>query len=177
MLAAILVLIPFPTGRAQEAPKAKAAELAPEMAKMAFLIGEWHYTQKYEKSAMMPEGGEGVGTYRAAIGPGGHSIVTDFEETAGPLAGIGGHEVFTWDAEKKAYVGYTFASSGPGAFVRYGSWEGEQLVFTREIVGKKGTVRMRYVYTETKADALTIETSVGIGDGPMALAFITKAKK
>ncbi len=163
-------------GNAKAHPE-KAAALAPELQKLSFLIGDWHYTTKYEKSAMMPDGGTGEGIYRAAIGPGGHSVLTDFEESAGPLAGIAAHEVFAWDPAKSALIAYSVVSNAPGCFLRAGNWEKDQLVFTREMSAGAKTVRMRAVYTEARPDAITIETYVGAGDAPLALAFITRAKK
>ena len=176
-----LVFVALPrTGAAQtkETPAAtKSTELAPEMQKLGFLIGEWHYTEKYEKSAMMPEGGASEGTYRATIGPGGHSILTEFDEKTGPMGAVSAHEVFTWDAEKSAYAGYAFVSDVSGCFTRTGNWEKDQLVFTREISARGKTVRMRFVYTEVRPDSLVIETYIGVGDAPLALSFTTRAKK
>jgi len=156
---------------------AKTAELAPEMQKLSFLIGDWRYTNKFEKSPMMPEGGASEGTYRATIGPGGHSILTDFEEKAGPMAGAAGHEVITWDAAKSSYDAYAFASDGPGCFIRTGTWDKDQLVFTRKMDAGGKTMWMRFFYAETKPDAITIEVYVGAGDGPLKLSFTTRARK
>ena len=155
----------------------KAAELGPELQKLSFLIGEWHYTEKYEKSRMMPDGGTTEGIYRATVGPGGHSILTDFEEKTGPMAGAAEHEVLTWDAEKSSYAAYAFVSDGPGCFTRAGNWEKDQLVFTREMNARGKTVRMRFVYTEARPDSIAIEVYVGSGDAPLALMFTTRAKK
>jgi hypothetical protein len=160
-----------------QTPTPKTPELAPEMQKLSFLVGDWHYTNKFEKSKMMPDGGASEGTYRATIGPGGHSILTDFEETTGPMAGSAGHEVFTWDAAKSSFMAYAFSSDGPGCFTRTGTFEKDQLVFAREMDTGGKIVRMRFVYTEAKAGAITIEVYVGKGDAPLALAFTTRAKK
>ena len=175
-----LLFAAFPrTGAPQtkETPSPVKSELAPEMQKLSFLIGDWHYTQKYEKSPMMPEGGASEGTYRATIGPGGHSILTDFEEKTGPMAGSAGHEVITWDAEKSAFVAYAFVSDGPGCFMRTGNWEKDQLVFARGLNVQGKRLRMRFVYTEARPDSIAIEVYVGVGDAPLKLSFTTRAKK
>lgn len=176
LAAAALPVSGISQSKETSSPK-KAVELAPELQKLSFLIGDWHYTQKYEKSSMLPEGGTGEGVYRAAVGPGGHSILTDFEETAGPLAGVAAHEVFAWDPGKSAYVAYSVVANAPGCFLRTGSWEKDQLVFSREMGAGAKTIRMRSVYTEARPDAVTIETYAGVGDAPLALAFTTRAKK
>lgn len=165
------------SGGQEKAASARAPELAPEMQKLSFLIGDWRYTEKYEKSPMMPEGGSSEGIYRATIGPGGHSILTDFDEKSGPMAGTAGHEVFTWDATKNSYVAYAFSSDAPGCFTRTGTWEKDQLVFTLEMNAGGKTARMRFVYIEAKPDAITIEVYMGKGAAPLALAFTTRAKK
>jgi hypothetical protein len=161
----------------EKAALTKTPELAPEMQKFSFLIGDWRYTEKYEKSPIMPDGGSSEGIYRGTIGPGGHSILTDFEEKAGPMTGAAGHEVITWDAPKNSYVAYAFSSDAPGCFTRTGTWEKDQLVFTLEMNGGGKTARMRFVYTEAKPDAITIEVYMARGDAPLALAFTTRAKR
>jgi hypothetical protein len=161
----------------EKAAPAKAPELAPEMQKLSFLIGDWRYTEKFEKSKMMPDGGSSDGIYRAAIGPGGHSILTDFDEKTGPMAGSAAHEVITWDAAKSSYDAYAFVSDGPGCFTRIGTWENDQLVFTREMNAGAKSVRMRFVYTEAKPDAITIEVYIGVADAPLKLSFTVRAKK
>jgi hypothetical protein len=161
----------------EKAAPAKTLDLAPEMQKLGFLIGNWHYTNKFEKTKMMPDGGASEGTYRATIGPGGHSILTDFEEKTGSMVGSAAHEVITWDAAKSSYDAYAFVSDGPGCFTRTGTWEKDQLVFTREMNAGAKSVRMRFVYTEAKPEAITIEAYVGVGDAPLKLSFTVRAKK
>jgi hypothetical protein len=165
-----------PSGAAAK-NEAGAPQLTAEMQKLKFLIGDWNYAQPYKKSPSMPEGGEGTGTYRAWAGPGGESILTDFIEKTGPMAGAAGHEIFVWDAKQNEYVGYTFVSNAPGCFIRNGHFEDGHLVFHREIAGRKGSIKMRYVYAEPAADTVMIETSIGVGDAPLALAFTTKATR
>jgi hypothetical protein len=153
-----------------------AAALSPELQKLSFLIGKWQYTETYEKSRMMPDGGTGGGTYSAAAGPGGQSIITDFEES-GAMAGSAGHEIFAWDAANKEYVGYMFSSNAPGCFTRGGKWEANQLVFTRDIKGSRGTMRMRFVYAEAKADSVIVQVYAGMGDAPVALVMTMKGTR
>ena len=179
-LAALLFAALPRTGAAQNketSSPTKTSQLAPELEKLSFVIGEWHYTEKYEKSRMMPEGGTSEGIYRATVGPGGHSILTDFEEKSGPMVGAAAHEVITWDAEKSNYAAYAFVSDGPGCFTRTGNWEKDQLVFTREMNARGKAVRMRFVYTEARPDSIVIEVYVAPGDAPFALMFTTRAKK
>src|SRR5580704_10880294 len=58
----------------------------PEMDRIKFLIGRWNTDSEYEKTSMIPEGGKSMGWYEARLGPGGFSVIADFEEN-GPLGG------------------------------------------------------------------------------------------
>jgi hypothetical protein len=48
-----------------------------EVQKLAFLMGTWAAEDKYERTPLNPNGGEGSGTYRTILGPGGFSLLTD----------------------------------------------------------------------------------------------------
>jgi hypothetical protein len=164
------------TGPEPPAPPT-AKDLKPGLQKMSFLIGSWHYQQKFQKGGMTPDGGVGEGNYTAVVGPGGQSILTDFSEISGPLAGTSAHEVFTYDDAQSQYTGYAFVSSGPGCFTRTGSWEKDRLVFNRDLTIQGQKFHMRFVYTLLAPDTLTIETYTGLNDQPFALSFSTSAKK
>jgi hypothetical protein len=152
-------------------------QLTADLQKLKFLIGDWNFTEAYSKSPSMPDGGEGTGTYRAWAGPGGESILTDFVEKSGPMTGAAGHEVFIWDAKQNEYIGYSVVSNFPGGFVRTGRFEDGHLVFHRDMSMHGTSMRMQFVYSEPKPDSLTIETSLGMGDAPLTLAFTTKATR
>jgi hypothetical protein len=152
-------------------------DLKTGLQKMSFLIGSWHYQQKFQKGGMTPDGGVGEGNYTAVVGPGGKSILTDFSETSGPLAGTSAHEIFTYDDAQAQYTGYAFVSSGPGCFTRTGAWEADRLVFNRELTIQGQKFHMRFVYILLAPDTLTIETYTSLNDQPLALSFSTSAKK
>jgi hypothetical protein len=52
------------------------------MERIKFLIGRWNTDSEYEKTPMIPEGGKSTGWYEARLGPGGFSIIADFQESA-----------------------------------------------------------------------------------------------
>ncbi len=52
---------------------------------------------------MTGDGGKASGWYKAQLGPGGFSVIADFEED-GPLGKEIGHEIFSWDPKKNAYA-------------------------------------------------------------------------
>src|SRR5579864_4518854 len=104
-----------------EAPKP-----GPEMQKLNFLIGTWDMQAEYLKTPMTGDGGKATGWYRAQLGPGGFSIIADFEED-GPLGKEIGHEIFSWDPKKNAYA-IVIVGNFPGAAVGSANWEGDNLV-------------------------------------------------
>jgi hypothetical protein len=165
------------TTSAQPPPAPTKKDLSPGLQKMAFLVGTWHYTEKFEKSGMTRDGGTGEGNYTALVGPGGQSIITDFAETAGPLAGISAHEVFTWDEKAGNYTGYSFVSNAPGCFTRTGTFANNQLTFTREIPMPGKKFLMRFVYSQPDPDTIVIQTFSARGDSPLTLSFTTSAKR
>jgi len=161
----------------QPPPAPTVKDLSPGMQRMAFLVGTWHYQQKFQKSGMTPDGGIGEGNYTAVVGPGGQSILTDFSESSGPMAGTSAHEIFTWDDKQSNYTGYSFVSNAPGCFTRSGAWQKDQLVFTREMTIQGQKFHMRFVYSLLAPDTITIETFTSLNDAPLTLSFSTSAKK
>lgn len=66
----------------------------PEMERLKFLLGTWDVNAEYLKSPMMPEGGKETGWYKAQLGPGGFSILADFEQD-GPMGQETGHQILS----------------------------------------------------------------------------------
>ena len=114
---------------AQAPPPAKPG---PEMQRLQALVGNWTFTEEYEKTPMTPQGGEGKGSFRTRLGPGGFSIVSDFEGVW-PVGKFEGLQIITWDAKENAYKSYTLGNDFPGVMVATGHWEGNALVFTGEV--------------------------------------------
>jgi hypothetical protein len=98
----------------------------PEMDRLKFLIGTWDVQGEYLKTPLTGEGGKQTGWYKAQLGPGGFSIIADFEDES-PLGKEIGHELFAWDP---ATSGYTTATVGnfPGLIVGKAQWEGDNFV-------------------------------------------------
>jgi hypothetical protein len=119
--------------RNSAAQEAKPPALpVPEMQRLSKLyVGRWEYTETYPKSAFSPNGGVNTGVYTSELGPGGNSIINHFH-SKGPVGEFEGVIVMTWDAKEKAYKGYVFGDSFPGAVVQTGQWEGDTLVYRTE---------------------------------------------
>ena len=116
---------------ATAAPATETVKSAPEMDRLKFYIGEWDYTENYEKSPSYPSGGKNTGVYSSTPGPGGNSLVQHFH-SLGPMGDFEGLIVMTWDPKEKAYKGYLFGNDFPGCVVETGQFEGDTLVYRAE---------------------------------------------
>jgi len=147
-----------------------------QMEKLQLLVGTWSYTETYEKSAFMPEGASGTGTYEARPGPGGYSLIIDFTTHISGREEIG-HAILTWDGKEKAYKEYVAGNGFPGCAIFTGQWEGDLLVF--QGVFESGGVKttLKTTYTEWKPKAITILEQYRVGDAPFQLLQTTKATK
>jgi|SRR6516164_5065774 len=47
--------------------------------RLKFYLGDWNYSEVYEKSALFPNGGRNTGSWTAQMGPQGRSIIHAFE--------------------------------------------------------------------------------------------------
>jgi len=184
--AAMLVAMILAAGtlRSQEKPKdsAKAAPAeaqiptpGPEMARLNYLIGSWTMTAEYVKSPMMPEGAKQTGWYKAQLGPGGFSVIADFEAD-GPAGKEIGHEILTWDPAKNAYTVVTVGNF-PGAVMGVGKWEGGNLAIETAFTMGSETSHMRAVYTNPTDKEVHIEEFLQAKDGTWQLIWKGDATK
>lgn len=157
----------------QEMPPPKPG---PEMERMKFLIGKWNTEGEYEKTPMIPEGGKSTGWYEARLGPGGFSVIADFE-ASGPLGPEIGHQVITWDPKQGAYTVVTVGNAFPGAVMGTSRWEGDHLVTQSEFTANGVTMHLRSVYSDIKDHSTRIEEFMQVGDGPTQLLWKSYAVK
>lgn len=148
----------------------------PEMERMKFLIGKWNTDSEYEKTPMIPEGGKSTGWYEARLGPGGFSVIADFE-ASGPLGSEIGHQVITWDPKQGAYTVVTVGNAFPGAILGTSRWEGDNLVTQSEFTANGMTMHLRSVYSDIKDRSTRIEEFVQVGDNPAQLLWKSYAVK
>jgi hypothetical protein len=136
----------------------------PEMDRLKFLLGAWDYKGEYAKSPMLPDGGKVTGWYKARLGPGGFSIIADFEGD-GPLGAEIGHQMLTWDSAENAYKVYTVGNF-PGAVIGTARWDGANLVTNSEFGEGAAKMKLRSVYTNIQEKSTNIEESFSVGDAP-----------
>lgn len=137
--------------------KSSAAQMAapqpgPEMEKLRFLLGSWDWDAEYLKSPMMPNGQKQKGWYKAQLGPGGFSLIADFDADSGDHHEIG-HEVISWDPAKNNYTTVTVGNGFPGAVVGAAHWEGDKLVTEYAF----GDAHLRSVYSNIQPNSTHME--------------------
>jgi hypothetical protein len=151
-------------GQAGQAPQP-----GPETQRLNFLIGTWDMQAEYLKTPMTGDGGKATGWYKAQLGPGGFSVIADFEEN-GPLGKEIGHEIFSWDPKKNAYA-IVIVGNFPGAAIGSANWEGDDLVIHNEFDAGESKMSLRSVYLHPTGKSVQIEESSKAGDAPYQLIY------
>jgi hypothetical protein len=154
------------------APAMQAPQPGPEMQRLNFLVGDWTMDGEYLKSPMTGNGAKQTGWYKAHLGPGGFSLIADFEADSTLDTEIG-HELLTWDPKKGAYTTVTVGNGFPGAIIGTAKWEGDNLVLLTEF----GTMHMRAVYSHVGEKTVQIEESYQSGAAPYQLIWKASATR
>jgi len=165
-----VMLSPAATRQLSEKEKDAATEMpAPkpsrDMDKLRFLTGTWDVTGEYAKSEIVPQDRKSTGWYRAQLGPGGFSIIAEFEAD-GPVGKEKGHEVLAWDPKHGIYTVVTVGNAFPGALIGHGHWEGENLITEVEFELGGAKVQNRTVYSKLQDNAIHIEGPFRTAGGP-----------
>jgi hypothetical protein len=162
-------------GKRQDKTDAKPAAApakpgAAEMERLKFYLGDWDYTESYEKTPFAPSGAKNTGVYTSKLGPGGNSLLNSFH-SQGPVGDFEGLLVMTWNPKEKAYKSYIFGNSFPGAVVETGQFEADALVFrgefsagemkmglrnTTRLVGPEKLISEEYMSTNGGAETLLV---------------------
>jgi hypothetical protein len=136
----------------------------PEMKELRGFLGTWTSEETYEKSPTMPEGGTGTGTNTMRQGPGGFSMLMDQRSKIGPVS-YWGHGVLTYDSNEKAYKMFWVDNMTPGGVVSTGHKEGDNFVYTGEMMmgGKK--VKGKDVISDRTPTSYTLTSYIDDGSG------------
>jgi hypothetical protein len=147
---------------------------APEMEKLIKMwAGHWTTVEQFEPSDEMPQGKQDKGAETMRPGPGGLSLIGDYESHGAPF----GHMVVTWIPKERAYKSYWLDLTQPGVSVSTGRWEGDKLVFTSvdESTGKK--LAIRDTYSDITPTSFTDTLETGPIGGPMKKILTVKYTK
>jgi hypothetical protein len=164
------------TDKKSEATTTKAPIPGPEMDRLKFLVGTWDTIGGYEKSSMFPEGGKQLGWYKARLGPGGFSIIAEFE-AEGPLGKEIGHQVIAWDPKQNAYQVVTAGNAFPGVIIGTSQWEGSSLVTRWDLNLDENMFHSRSTYSTMANNSLHMEEFIQSGDAPEQLIWKADATK
>ena len=181
LLAAIAALALAASGATLAKRQEKAAPPAAkpgvaEMERLRFYVGEWDYTETYEKTPSSPNGGQNTGVYTSKLGPGGNSLVNNFH-SQGPVGNSEGLLILTWDPKEKAYKQYVFGGDFPGAVVQTGEFEGDALVFRGELAMGATKIGIRNSTRVVAPGKIVSEEFVSMNGAPEKLLLRVEAKK
>jgi|SRR5579863_8901741 hypothetical protein len=138
---------PNPTTQPAAAPtQAPTPKPSPQMEKLlrAFL-GTWSIHETLAPDPASPNGATGEGTIVWRPGPGGFSLIEDYQSKQGNRQ-VTGLAVFWWDESADGYRTIWCDSTNPGgciSFKNVSQWDGVQLVLVEdyEVNGKKFTFK------------------------------------
>ena len=167
---ALLVLPTRPTPTPAATPGAdetrierpvRFVEPAPEMRKLAPLVGTWSFTERWTEPARYKRGlyeGEpgpgGSGTLTVSLGPGGFSLVGDYD-ARNPMGNVTARRILAWDPDRQLYELDEIHSAFPGVLHLTGRFEAGELVF-RGTDSRTGAARsVRLVWKGLGQDAWT----------------------
>jgi hypothetical protein len=123
--------------------------MEPQPAQIAKLLhafeGTWTIYEKLAPDATLPNGATGEGRIVWRPGPGGFSVIEDYQSKQGDRQ-VTGLAVFWWDDSAGGYHTIWCDGTNPGgciSFKNVARWEGAQLVLVEdyEINGKKFTFK------------------------------------
>ncbi len=150
-----------PAAAAQQMPMPKPA---PEMTKLAkALSGNWTIVEKHEANPMMPNGGVGKGTAKIWAGPGGLSLIENYQSSGAMGGAFKGMGTWWWDPKAQVYHGVWCDNMTPNGCDTSGStkWDGDNLVGTMQ--GDMGgqMMTMKFIYSDIKPDSFVMTMEMG----------------
>ena len=156
------------------AAQTDSSKPAPEMEKLIKMwTGHWTTVELFEPSDEMAKGKQDKGAETMRPGPGGLSLIGDYESHGAPF----GHMVVTWIPKEKVYKSYWTDLSQPGVSVSTGKWEGEILVFTSVDESTGAKIQIRDTYSDITPTSFTDTLESGPLGGPMNKILTVKYTK
>ncbi len=152
-----------PKAEATQGGMPPAPKPSPEMQKLSkMLMGTWTTEEKFEPMMGMPAT-EGKGKAVFTRGPGGLSIIENYN-SQNAMGKFAGHGVIYWDDKAKAYSGIWCDTMTPTGCDSSGTtkWEGDKLVGTMDTDMGGQKMKMRMTYSDIKPDSFlfTMETEM-----------------
>lgn len=143
------------------------------------LEGKWSIVEELAPDASSPSGGKGEGQIVWRSGPGGYSVIEEYQSREGnrDISGLG---VFWWDDPSHGFKTIWCDSTNPGGCISFGNvlhWEGANLVLSEnyEVKGKKLT--FKEVFGDITPQAFTQTLYGGEAGGPLKVDQVIHAKR
>src|SRR5262249_41890814 len=132
--------------------------------------GSWSTAEEFEPGAMGPKAMTGGGTEVIRRGPGGFSLISDYN-SKNPGGSFVGHGIIAWDDKNHIYNFVWLDSTSPALSTMTGKWESGDLVFTTNTeVGGKPTY-LKLTYRDLKPDSFTLTEEASTEGGPLQRLF------
>jgi hypothetical protein len=161
-----------------EAPKTPTlddmmAKPGPEMARLKPMVGTWDVEETIEASPMGPAG-TGRGTGRVTLGPGGLSMMIDYQSKAGHMKGFHGNGVLAWDEPSKSYKQAWVDNMVAMMLVGKGRWEGETFIMETEGTMMGKPFKGKDVFSDIGKDGFILTSYMSMDGSPMAKVMTLK---
>ena len=144
----------------QENPKQQSG-----VVRLRFYIGDWAYSEVYEKSPLFPNGGRNTGTWTGQSGPRGLSVVNAFE-SHGTGEYYEGMEIMTWDPKENIYRDHAIWYDSPGQWEFTGHFEGDALIYQGEFDWGGKRVKFRSETRPMATGGFTLDEYASIDGEP-----------
>ena len=163
-----------PDKKISEASATDKPQPSPEIKKLMRLIGgRWQVEEKYEVSTFTPQGGEAKGTDMVHRGPGGLSIISNYN-SSGTLGENHGAGITTWSADEGIYKQFWVDNFDANGQLWAGKWEGDSLVFTYTQKMGDHQFHWKETYSGFSSDNFTITFDVGPSDSDLKRSMTFK---
>jgi hypothetical protein len=141
----------------KEKPLSPTRLKMPGPAAQNLMLGTWVIRVKYEPGPKMPKGGAAVGSEVWRSGPGGRSVIEEYQEKgdAGEIRGLG---IAWWDEKAKGrHVLWCDSDNPEGChpMADVARWEGDSLVSTEESESSGKKVVSREIFTDITPTSFT----------------------
>lgn len=134
---------------------------APEMQKLTkMFVGRWKTEEDHKPSEWMPKGGKGKGSENVKAGPGGMSLITEYN-SKGDVGEFVGYGIWAWSPEKKVIESAWSDNMTPGVMWMTGNWKGNDLVFTGSMMMNGKKVSMKQTLTDITDNSHTFHMYMG----------------
>jgi hypothetical protein len=163
-----------------QAPAPTARQPGQEMQRLTnMLAGRWSIRQTFEPRTGMPKGGVGQGTEVWRPGPGGLSLVEEFQARVGDreFSGLG---LIWWEAHAEGYRVIWCGSANPRGCVimsKLASWENDEFVVRDEFERDGRKVVYREVFSGFTPDSFTQTIYEGESGGELKRTLTIHAAK